>query len=189
VQRLRKRLSHEESSQSGKGSLPGRVPSFYTSRSIVNLSGLSVSDPLPGEQSLTQEDAMQAILSSRKGSRGGEGLPREQGLGTVSSSLYVHTGQRIVQLLFDCVYGWTLPDVGVSADDADLSLANDCAMSPEDPEEGVGNDWYNIAAVGSDEPLQNGKPIQRENSGPLFRRSASGNLIDAALPMHRSVAI
>jgi hypothetical protein len=50
VQRLRKRISveNEESSKiMKKGERLDRTPSFYTSRSIVNLSGLSVSDPLP----------------------------------------------------------------------------------------------------------------------------------------------
>ena len=63
VQRLRKRISEESeaahaaasaSAESGgrsrlhrvKGKMD-RTPSFYTSRSIVNLSGLSVADPTP----------------------------------------------------------------------------------------------------------------------------------------------
>ena len=60
VQRLRKRISDESeaahaaavASASGVPNLRtkgkfDRTPSFYTSRSIVNLSGLSVSDPVP----------------------------------------------------------------------------------------------------------------------------------------------
>lgn len=43
VQQLRKQISSENSS---KASID-RTPSFYTSRSIINLSGLSVSDPVP----------------------------------------------------------------------------------------------------------------------------------------------
>ena len=56
VQRLRKRMSEESYSPAGSGDLHvkgkgklDRTPSFYTSRSILNLSGLSVSDPLPSE--------------------------------------------------------------------------------------------------------------------------------------------
>lgn len=44
VQRLRKRFSSEPEKGSG---MKDRTPSFYTSRSIVNLSGLSVADPVP----------------------------------------------------------------------------------------------------------------------------------------------
>lgn len=54
VQRLRRRVSDENdaaannvSNNEAKKSTLDRTPSFYTSRSIVNLSGLSVSDPLP----------------------------------------------------------------------------------------------------------------------------------------------
>lgn len=54
VQSLRRRLalenaalSSEEEQTKGKLGFLNRVPSFYTSRSIVNLSGLSVSDPQP----------------------------------------------------------------------------------------------------------------------------------------------
>ena len=43
VQRLRKRFSREPDT----GKMIDRTPSFYTSRSIVNLSGLSVADPVP----------------------------------------------------------------------------------------------------------------------------------------------
>ena len=50
VQRLRKRISLENYNKQfieDKERGLDRTPSFYTSRSIVNLSGLSVSDPLP----------------------------------------------------------------------------------------------------------------------------------------------
>ena len=66
MQKLRKRLSHENSKQGAKSSAPGRVPSFYTSRSIVNLSGLSVSDPLPGEKEYKQADSTHAALENEK---------------------------------------------------------------------------------------------------------------------------
>jgi hypothetical protein len=57
VQKLRKRITDESERQSAaianafqdaaaKGKLD-RTPSFYTSRSIVNLSGLSIADPVP----------------------------------------------------------------------------------------------------------------------------------------------
>lgn len=48
VQRLRRRLasgSHSVAPKQKSGL--DRTPSFYTSRSIINLSGLSVADPLP----------------------------------------------------------------------------------------------------------------------------------------------
>lgn len=92
VQKLRRRVAlenvalHDESEKaSGKVGL-NRVPSFYTSRSIVNLSGLSVSDPLPvvlsssGEgcvRELEQEDEQNRIILSaladdrKKGDIGG----------------------------------------------------------------------------------------------------------------------
>lgn len=59
VQRLRKRITEEsvavaeavakvvEGARTGRPTKMDRTPSFYTSRSIVNLSGLSVSDPVP----------------------------------------------------------------------------------------------------------------------------------------------
>ena len=50
VQRLRKRISLENYNKhvaDAEAHGLDRTPSFYTSRSIVNLSGLSVSDPLP----------------------------------------------------------------------------------------------------------------------------------------------
>lgn len=48
VQRLRLRLQAENEAMLRKGSeTRDRTPSFYTSRSTVNLSGLSVSDPMP----------------------------------------------------------------------------------------------------------------------------------------------
>ena len=50
VQRLRRRViaENEQGIQSGTTEKSiDRTPSFYTSRSIVNLSGLSVSDPVP----------------------------------------------------------------------------------------------------------------------------------------------
>jgi hypothetical protein len=86
VQRLRKRISEESeaahaastaSQQDGVHSRPHRVkgkmdrtPSFYTSRSIVNLSGLSIADPTPVHTSVTPQarrpsggtDAVQAPL-------------------------------------------------------------------------------------------------------------------------------
>jgi hypothetical protein len=64
VQRLRKRITDESEANrervlnnvlkhvsrtmpNGPGGKMDRTPSFYTSRSIVNLSGLSVADPVP----------------------------------------------------------------------------------------------------------------------------------------------
>lgn len=48
VQRLRRVVETENVGPSGsKKTSMDRTPSFYTTRSIVNLSGLSVSDPLP----------------------------------------------------------------------------------------------------------------------------------------------
>lgn len=52
VQRLRLRLASEEEMTAPTGEKIGRTPSFYTSRSIVNLSGLSVLDPNPSTGSL-----------------------------------------------------------------------------------------------------------------------------------------
>jgi hypothetical protein len=62
VQRLRKRMTEEsareqmeamkQAQQGHRAPLKGRdrTPSFYTSKSLVNLSGLSVSDPAPIQQ-------------------------------------------------------------------------------------------------------------------------------------------
>lgn len=83
-------MSHENSAGEGR-SAPGRVPSFYTSRSIVNLSGLSVADPLPGEEEVTAEETLQAIKATRKSGSSGE-LVRESGLGAITTSSYIYTG-------------------------------------------------------------------------------------------------
>ncbi len=49
VQKLRKRISLENQTIAVDSVKKGldRTPSFYTSRSVINLSGLSVSDPIP----------------------------------------------------------------------------------------------------------------------------------------------
>jgi len=46
VQRLRRRLANGSGRHHAKGGMD-RTPSFYTSRSIINLSGLGVADPMP----------------------------------------------------------------------------------------------------------------------------------------------
>ena len=53
VQRLRRRIA-EGNGEATAIDRPGtldRTPSFYTTRSIINLSGLSVADPLPKQHS------------------------------------------------------------------------------------------------------------------------------------------
>lgn len=87
VQRLRKRITDEAERQqmlSARAMLNGhapllnrkdRTPSFYTSRSIVNLSGLSVADPLPPAQqarrqsmaSGSRSNLQQAAAQAQKG--------------------------------------------------------------------------------------------------------------------------
>ena len=70
VQRLRKRIANENKG----GSLTAarsprgldRVPSFYTSRSIVNLSGLSVSDPAPLADGSTYHDDMASVVAKHQ---------------------------------------------------------------------------------------------------------------------------
>eukprot|EP00603_Paraphysomonas_imperforata_P012561 CAMPEP_0114453912 /NCGR_PEP_ID=MMETSP0104-20121206/2302_1 /TAXON_ID=37642 ORGANISM="Paraphysomonas imperforata, Strain PA2" /NCGR_SAMPLE_ID=MMETSP0104 /ASSEMBLY_ACC=CAM_ASM_000202 /LENGTH=719 /DNA_ID=CAMNT_0001626263 /DNA_START=433 /DNA_END=2591 /DNA_ORIENTATION=+ len=70
VQRLRKRIANENKG----GSLTAarsprgldRVPSFYTSRSIVNLSGLSVSDPAPLADGSTYHDDMASVMAKHQ---------------------------------------------------------------------------------------------------------------------------
>lgn len=77
VQRLRKRITEEsernrekminsvlnQSANHRRGKLD-RTPSFYTSRSIVNLSGLSVADPLPAAQATLAHSSGNDIASS-----------------------------------------------------------------------------------------------------------------------------
>lgn len=87
VQRLRKRLTIENynkhiSSETEKGL--DRTPSFYTSRSIVNLSGLSVSDPVPRLSKMGQEKNKKRVSSNQSlnsnqsgGSIGGFGIDIE----------------------------------------------------------------------------------------------------------------
>ena len=87
VQRLRKRLTIENynkhvSSETTKGL--DRTPSFYTSRSIVNLSGLSVSDPVPRLSKMGQEKIKRRVSSNQSlnsnhsgGSIGGLGIDIE----------------------------------------------------------------------------------------------------------------
>lgn len=79
VQRLRKRITEESeiqrerviknvlkhvASTTGRPTQLDRTPSFYTSRSIVNLSGLSVSDPVPYGKRLPSHGALSAIPSN-----------------------------------------------------------------------------------------------------------------------------
>lgn len=66
---------------------------------------------------------------------------------------------------------------GVVADGANVSLAADDLIRSPDIDGAAGGDWYNISAVGAAEPLSSGAKIKRENSGPLIRRSASGNAV------------
>jgi TAG lipase/steryl ester hydrolase/phospholipase A2/LPA acyltransferase len=60
VQRLRKRISAEN-----EVSKLDRTPSFYTSRSIINLSGLSVADPLPKSPNASTVK-LQSLLKNKK---------------------------------------------------------------------------------------------------------------------------
>ena len=64
VQRLRKRIADEN--RQGSNARQGRVPSFYTSRSIVNLSGLSVSDPAPIADGGSYHDQMASVLAQHQ---------------------------------------------------------------------------------------------------------------------------
>jgi hypothetical protein len=79
VQRLRKRITMENYNKriSQESSVKGldRTPSFYTSRSIVNLSGLSVADPVPrlnnkGSQKLLRNLSNNSLGSSGRNSLG-----------------------------------------------------------------------------------------------------------------------
>lgn len=47
VQTMRRKIQEENSNPEFTRQKIDRTPSFYTSRSLINLSGLSVSDPLP----------------------------------------------------------------------------------------------------------------------------------------------
>lgn len=60
VQRLRKRISTEN-----EVSKLDRTPSFYTSRSIINLSGLSVADPVPKSPNASTVK-LQSLLKNKK---------------------------------------------------------------------------------------------------------------------------
>lgn len=64
VQKLRRKVAHENHA-SDTVARTGRVPSFYTTRSIVNLSGLSVSDPL--SHPLNSSEDLSAYTSMRQG--------------------------------------------------------------------------------------------------------------------------
>lgn len=79
MQRLRKRIANENRGGSGgsggegsgeegaSSSTISRVPSFYTSRSIVNLSGLSVSDPAPiADGSSYRDDRLATVLAHQQ---------------------------------------------------------------------------------------------------------------------------
>jgi hypothetical protein len=70
VQRLRSRVSEENEAAANKAveaapkkATIDRTPSFYTSRSIVNLSGLSVSDPLPNASSFPKPHDVRSYLN------------------------------------------------------------------------------------------------------------------------------
>jgi hypothetical protein len=99
VHRLRKRIANEDRNQSvlprGLG-MKDRVPSFYTSRSIVNLSGLSVSDPPPVADGSSYHEEMAALLQQQGGQRNGHdtvnghGNSRSRGSSTGMSSRRDH---------------------------------------------------------------------------------------------------
>lgn len=189
VQRLRKRIS-QENSQQGNAVPRGRVPSFYTTRSIVNLSGLSVADPLPGESEGSYEENMKALEQHGV-------LEQQSSLGALPDSPYKHTGAANIGLTRDT--GKDSPVVvpplsqpqpshstGISSLFRNVSGGMSQTPSPEITAPSVPDarvvtadtDWYNIAVVGTDEPLQEGKKIHRENSGPLLvRRSNSGTAV------------
>ncbi len=64
VQRLRKRISTEN-----EISKLDRTPSFYTSRSIINLSGLSVADPIPKSPNASTAKLQTMLHKNKKETR------------------------------------------------------------------------------------------------------------------------
>ena len=69
VQRLRKQIASRSEPLTRGERVIGRVPSFYTTRSIINLSGLSVADPSPYEFKdtlATQGQGQPSVLTSSR---------------------------------------------------------------------------------------------------------------------------
>jgi len=75
VNTLRKRIHEQDNIQ---GASMDRTPSFYTSRSIVNLSGLSVADPLPHAADNTREGAAEDIDTLLTDSVPGPSIPLQR---------------------------------------------------------------------------------------------------------------
>lgn len=118
VQRLRKRISLENYNkhlvqEQSRGL--DRTPSFYTSRSIVNLSGLSVSDPLPrlSEKGLAKADrrrqSSNQSLGGRRSSGGTNGS--EASLGDTDLLTSNSNDELIVQRVE--LYDYDNDDIGV----------------------------------------------------------------------------
>ncbi|CAM9458445.1 unnamed protein product [Chrysoparadoxa australica] len=86
VQRMRKQVLMENEaaarmSQTNNLHRSGRVPSFYTSRSIVNLSGLNVTDPANVMMASSSSNSLaMPKASSRLSMAGSEGAPGDVGL-------------------------------------------------------------------------------------------------------------
>jgi len=169
VQRLRKKITEESvaeavadaanqmggtatASSSTNGTVVGgggrrgkvdRTPSFYTSRSIVNLSGLSVADPTPvvpkKRCSITQPSSTTTTPNSTVGSGGG-GRSRS---GSISVRQRTASGEEWV----------TQPSLSYSRSYStnEFNLIHD--------EEGGntgdnGDDFYNLEVVGMEMPLE-----------------------------------
>lgn len=77
VQKLRRQIARDSANNKAKllqaqggADKMNRLPSFYTTRSIINLSGLSVSDPLPSIRPITTSHGERHSSNPAFGSRG-----------------------------------------------------------------------------------------------------------------------
>eukprot|EP01034_Spumella_vulgaris_P028708 gene28708-35615_t len=195
VQRLRKRISEDSeaahaaaaASQSDVPSKQHRVkgkmdrtPSFYTSRSIVNLSGLSVADPTPVHTSAT--------LQIRRPSGDAGTLNRTHSRDVLPLRLRSSSLSR----------AWS---IGQSMDEGDLAQSAAAAMravneesaSPQTAGGGDthGNDeeaedgFWNFAVKGAEVPLATDVPA-RVQSVDIARTISNENLLKEDHTMHKT---
>ena len=137
--RVRTRLGRDKTNGSS-GNIPShtidRTPSFYTSRSVVNLSGLGVSDPHPrtlaSSHSRDSRDSMSFYSGSIENLQGvdvaGGGFGSK---GASTSSLY--RGGQSYTHLYDGVQG-TVAEEGEGEGDGDGSDDDDMRYTEQDTE-------------------------------------------------------
>lgn len=168
VQKLRRQIAQDSANakakfmrneQTGTDKM-NRLPSFYTTRSLVNLSGLSVSDPLPTYRPITSggQSTSNPAISSRS---------------AVPSPLAVHPSNGIST---GAISTGAMSSNGINAN---TGVSNN---GPGDSSYGVGSDLNgNLSKKSSTSSMQilDGSPIRSSNGAS--RSSLHNNVSDDAL--------